>query len=395
MKSAPCLFFFLLALCAACSDDDVLPDSTVDASAADAAVEASVADAAAEAAPPDLAADTLPLTPRCVAYYDKALAAKAPRAAAWCKGGAVMRWTNAKLSKPVELFYRCAGKPTDPAVYLQHGWPTSSFDFEELFAGLSTDRYVCALDTPGYGFADKPDGYPYSMLEDGEIVEAFIRDVMKVKQVALVSHDKGDSVALELLHRYVTKPPGFKLESFTMMNGSIYLPKAAISNFQKLLLSPATGPGMAKNLTGGLLAAALGAAAYIPPLDAAGVAELASVFDFDSGTDRLHQTIQYLNERSVYEDKRWLAALGKSTVPVTLIWGEKDPVAVPAVADYVWTNVLAKRSAPASYWRVPCASHYVQNDRPKEVLAILRGEALPTHTETTCLKTYLYKQRKP
>jgi pimeloyl-ACP methyl ester carboxylesterase len=306
-----------------------------------------------------------------------------------------MLWKNSTWPQPIELFYRCAGDPSDPAIYLQHGWPTSSFDFEELFSGLSADHYVCALDTPGYGFSDKPDGYPYSMLEDGEIVETFIRDVMQVKEVALVSHDKGDSVALELLHRYLSTPPGFELKSFTMMNGSIYLPEAAISDFQTKLLSPSTGPQLAQSLTGTLLATALGASTYSPPLDAAGVAELASIFDFDDGTDRLHQTIQYLQERSVHEDTRWLAALGNSTVPVTLIWGEKDPVAVPAVADYVWSNVLATRPAPASYWRVPCGNHYVQNDRPQEILAILLGKALPPHTETTCDKTHLYQQQNP
>jgi hypothetical protein len=30
-----------------------------------------------------------------------------------------------------------------------HGYPTSSFDFMELFDLLSMDYYVCAIDTPG------------------------------------------------------------------------------------------------------------------------------------------------------------------------------------------------------------------------------------------------------
>ena len=334
-----------------------------------------------------------PITPRCVAYYTAELAAKAPKAAAWCKGGAVMRWKHRGWLTPIDLFYRCGGKRSDPAVYLQHGWPTSGFDFHKIFDDLSTDHYVCALDMPGYGFSDKPDGYSYSLLDDGEIVESFIRDVMKVKDVSIVSHDRGDSVALELLHRYLADPPGFALKRLVMMNGSIYLPKAAISAFQKALLSTSTGPEMAKNMTSEVLAGSLGMTTFSPTLTLAERYDLASVFDFDKGTDRLHQTIQYLHERAVHEEKRWLAALGKSRMPVTLIWGELDRVSIPAVADHVWDKVLAARPAPATYWRVPCGNHYVQHDRHAEVLAILRGEELPEHTEIRCARTNLYRKR--
>jgi pimeloyl-ACP methyl ester carboxylesterase len=86
-----------------------------------------------------------------------------------------------------------------------------------------------------------------------------------------------------------------------------------------------------------------------------------------------------------------LAALAESRVPTTLIWGELDPVAVPAVADYVWNEVLARRPAPAAYWRVPCGNHYVQNDRPAEVLAIVRGEALPAQPDSQCSAAYLFR----
>ena len=334
-----------------------------------------------------------PPTPRCASYYDQALKAKAPQAAAWCNSGRVMRWNSSKWSKTIDLFYRCAGERSRPAIYLQHGWPTSSFDFQEIFTSLATDHFVCALDMPGYGFADKPDGYPYSLLEDGAIVETFIRDVMKASEVTIVAHDRGDSVSLELLHRYLAKAPGFKIKQFTLSNGSVHLPSAQISSFQKMLLSKSTGPSMARTLTGATLAAAMGVSTFSPPLSKADMDELASVFDFDDGTDRLHETIQYLNERATYEEKRWLAALGKSRMPVTLIWGELDPVAVTAVADHVWDKVLATRPATAHYWRAPCANHYIQNDRPAEVLAILRGKGLPPHKETKCKKTYLHRKR--
>jgi pimeloyl-ACP methyl ester carboxylesterase len=332
-----------------------------------------------------------PGPPRCVSYYDETLANEAPNAAIWCQEGAVMTWQSTDWPSPVELFYHCEGEPSAPALYMQHGWPTSSFDFQELSAALSSDFFVCALDTPGYGFSDKPDGYPYSMLEDAEIVETFIETIMEVDEVLLLAHDKGDSVGLELLHRYVNGSASFELTGCVMLNGSIHLEQAELSPFQTALLDPVGGPSIAEELDGTSLAALLSESVYSPSLSAIEMADLASVFDFDDGTDRLHQTIQYLEERRIYEDERWLAALAESRVPTTLIWAELDPVAVPAVADYVWDEVLASRPAPADYWRVPCGNHYVQNDRPQEVLAIVRGEPVPTDEDSECAPAFLLR----
>lgn len=329
--------------------------------------------------------------PRCISYYDESLIDQAPNAARWCREGAVMTWKSADWPSPIELFYHCEGEPSDPAIYLQHGWPTSSFDFQELSAALSSDYYVCALDTPGYGFSDKPDGYPYSILEDGEIVQTFIEDIMEADEVLLLTHDKGDSVGLELLHRYVNGSADFVLTRFIILNGSVRLDQAQISTFQTALLDLESGPGIVDQITGDSLASLLGVSVYSPPLTDTEVADLASVFDFDNGTAVLHQTIQYLAERSIYENDRWLKALADSIVPTTLIWGELDPVAVPAVADYVWNEVLSTRPAPAEYWRVPCGNHYIQNDRTQDVLAIVRNEELPSHRDGQCEESRLYR----
>ncbi|MFT7288994.1 MAG: hypothetical protein ACI87W_003119 [Halieaceae bacterium] len=42
------------------------------------------------------------------------------------------------------------------------------------------------------------------------------------------------------------------------------------------------------------------------------------------------------------------------------------------IADFVWENHLRNRKAAASYWRLPCASHYPQNDQPKIIAQLLR-----------------------
>ena len=302
----------------------------------------------------------------CEAYYEE----EEPTAArAWCSAGSSFEFDG------LEIFYVCLGDPTAPFIYLNHGWPTSSYDFAEIMVDLAEDYRVCALDTPGYGFSDKPtSGYRYSIFKDARIVEYFLTEVVRATELVLLTHDKGDSVGLEVLYRYLAENPGYRIQHHFILNGSIYLAEAEISGFQEALLDPVTGPPLADAITGPQLALLIGVGTFTPALTPREQLALATVFDYQDGTGVLDQTIKYLNERARFEEVRWLDALGRSDVPTTLIWGELDGVATTDVADYVWCAELVDRAAPARYWRVPAGNHYVQNDRPTEVAGIVRSE---------------------
>jgi hypothetical protein len=45
----------------------------------------------------------------------------------------------------------------------------------------------------------------------------------------------------------------------------------------------------------------------------------------------------------------------------------------------VWTNYLENREAPAAYWRIPCADHYLQVDDPRLIADILRATLAEDH----------------
>src|SRR6185312_11853351 len=68
-------------------------------------------------------------------------------------------------------------------VLLVHGWPTSSIDWFEVAEQLSGRFRVCALDFPGYGFSDKPQGWGYSLARDAELLEFYLGDVIGGVQV--------------------------------------------------------------------------------------------------------------------------------------------------------------------------------------------------------------------
>jgi pimeloyl-ACP methyl ester carboxylesterase len=298
-------------------------------------------------------------------------------AAAWSAAGRYFFWKSTLRENaafgPVKIFNIRLGDRRNPAILVIHGYPTSSWDFMALAVELSRDFYVCALDTPGYGFSDKPrNGWRYSIFDDARLVDYFVRASPSLSRFTLVTHDKGDSVGLALLQKYQeydSKP--YAIDHHVITNGSIWLPLARLSVGQKALLAPRAGPALARLLTPNLLARVLSKHLYRPPLGAAEAAALASIFAYQDGTKIEHELIRYLDERKLNE-ARWLEALRVSDIPTTLVWGEKDPIAPVAVADYVWIHYLETRPAAATYWRIPSASHYLQHDQPEILAAIIR-----------------------
>ncbi len=293
----------------------------------------------------------------------------------WRTSGEYFTWQSPQ-GHDVKIFYVCTGDTAKPAILMLHGFPTSSFDYYPLIEKLRPDFRICTFDFPGYGLSDKPaTGYRYSVREDAEITRHFVLNIAKFNQFALVSHDRGDSVALAFLELNEKSDSGFRITHQFITNGNIYLPLAKLMEFQERLLDPSTSAAAAKQATPPLFAAKLGASLYTPPLKPSDpeVHALASFFAFQSGTDILPTTIQYLNERKQFEDE-WLQALSRSSIPVTVAWGIHDMAAPVRVADYAWNTVLEPRKAPADFWLMPCSNHYVQHDQPGELARIVRLE---------------------
>ncbi len=201
--------------------------------------------------------------------------------------------------------------------------------------------YVCALDTPGYGFSDKPlDGYDYSIFDDARLVDEYIREVAGLEEFTLLTHDKGDSVGLALLQiyqAYEAKP--YTIKHHFITNGNIYLPLAQLTTAQKVLLNPISGPLISSILSGDRFSQGLADLAFATTIPQSEIDAYASILDYQDGSRVQHEIIEYLNERAENE-VGWLEGLAKSEIPTTLIWGEQDAIAPVAVPDYVWANYL-------------------------------------------------------
>ncbi len=284
------------------------------------------------------------------------------RAEDWRARGEYFSWRPDEAdADPVEVFHLEAGDPDAAPLLLVHGFPTSSIDWYEVVDRLAERFRVCALDFPGYGFSDKPVGWGYSLERDARLLEHYLAEVVGAESAIVVAHDRGDSVALIL----ATGAPAVRVEHLCLSNGNIFLPLSNLTMAQRVMLDPKTGPEMLKGATADALAQGMGAATFFPPrgADDPAIQALAETFAHQDGVRVIHETIQYLVERSA-DEERWLEALAASDVPTTLIWGLNDTVSPPRVASWVWNQHLMLKPGRNSLYFISDAGHYLQEDRP-------------------------------
>lgn len=82
-----------------------------------------------------------------------------------------------------------------PAVILLHGNPTWSFYYRRLIAALSPTHRVIAPDHIGCGLSDKPQRYPYRLVNHIENLGLLVRH-LGIEEADMVVHDWGGAIGL-------------------------------------------------------------------------------------------------------------------------------------------------------------------------------------------------------
>jgi pimeloyl-ACP methyl ester carboxylesterase len=302
-----------------------------------------------------------------------------PRADDWRSRGRHFSWRPAhEDASAVEIFHVELGDPDAPVLLLIHGWPTSSIDWFAVAGPLSARFRVCALDFPGYGFSDKPQGWGYSLSRDEELIEFYLSEVIGAEAGVIVAHDRGDSVALLHAARCAGGRSATRLEHLVLSNGNIFLPLSNLTQAQRLILDAKSWSQLSATVTPTVLAAGMGAATFTPPRRAGDpdVEALTAIFAYNDGIRVLHEGIQYLVERSK-DEQAWLTALAGAAFPVTVIWGLYDTVSPPRVASYVWNEYLMLKPGGNRLYFIPDANHYLQVDRPDAFVTVLHHALEP------------------
>jgi pimeloyl-ACP methyl ester carboxylesterase len=225
-----------------------------------------------------------------------------------------------------EIFYRESG--AGEALVLIHGFPTASWDWQAVWGGLVSRFRVIAPDMIGFGFSAKPQDYDYGINDQATLVEGLLAE-RGVSEVHVLAHDYGDTVAQELLARFIQRQSGagtgLRLRSVCFLNGGLFPETHRPRPVQRLLISP-LGPLLARLM--GEPAFRRSFTAVFGPRTQPSPDELHAFWQLVQTNDGLRnfpKLIRYMDERREHRE-RWVGALQKARIPMRVINGPLDPV---------------------------------------------------------------------
>ncbi|MCB1609021.1 MAG: alpha/beta hydrolase [Xanthomonadales bacterium] len=222
------------------------------------------------------------------------------------------------------IFTIDTGAADRETILLIHGFPTSSWDWQPLWADLGKQYRLVALDMLGFGLSDKPNRRQYTIHRQADLVEALV-EALGLQQFHVLAHDYGDTVAQELLARQNEGNGAGEWLSACFLNGGLFPETHRALLTQKLLLSPL---GWLVNRLAGRgtfnrsFSKVFGARSKP---SAAELDQFWALINVNQGKHVFHNLITYMDDRLQHRE-RWVAALLEARMPLALINGSADPV---------------------------------------------------------------------
>jgi pimeloyl-ACP methyl ester carboxylesterase len=251
--------------------------------------------------------------------------------------------------------------PTETMVIL-HGYPTSSYDYYKVLPELSKHYRVIVHDHLGFGFSDKPLNYSYSLLDQADLALQLWQQ-LGVKKVHLLAHDYGTSVATEIIARNNNNELTIEIENLTLCNGSMHIELSQLRTIQKLLKNKWLGKYVAKLTTYAIFSKNL-RNVYFDKTKVSNneLKDMWMQLEYNEGRKVIHKLSQYINERYTYWN-RWIGALKETNLQTNIVWAKNDPVAVPAIARLIATEISNNKL----FW-IENTGHFPMLENPDEWL---------------------------
>ena len=268
-----------------------------------------------------------------------------------------------------QIWYHDQGPKTDDAVFIVHGYPGSSWDWQDVVARIGPDTRTVVMDMRGFGLSEKPlDGTfqeKYTLQLQSDLYEALARH-LGLTSVLLVAHDMGQSVGLELMARFEEGRTPFRIRHAILLDGSTLVDMIQPTPFQvEALNKPAVA--LPEDMAWDDIMKAPAPEAYSKESQArADFNELitcqAHQIYVNHGSRTIGSIVHYLKERKETFDRWSRTFFTFSHAPLTLIWGVQDPVAVVAMADRV------KKERPVTdLYKYPDCGHWPSIEWPDRI----------------------------
>jgi pimeloyl-ACP methyl ester carboxylesterase len=259
-----------------------------------------------------------------------------------------------------------------PDLLLVHGFPSTSHDWAAVLPALARHYRVTCFDQLGFGFSDKPVDASYSLLDQGRRAGELAR-LLGITDAAVVGHDMGLTVAVEMLCRHEAGELGFRMRALVLCNGSHLVELANITPFQHAIMTDDGAEAFAASFDPEAFAASFrfvwADPTRTPAVDVRAIPYWLAAGD---GLRVLSRIARYNLERRWYAD-RWRPILGQTKVPIGVVWGDRDPIAVIEIgrrlAEMAHTDLAV----------LDGVGHYPQlEDPPRWAAAVLKALAPAT-----------------
>jgi haloalkane dehalogenase len=251
------------------------------------------------------------------------------------------------------LAYREAGRASDPAVLLVHGYPESSYMWQHTLPMLADAGWrALAPDLPGYG--DSEPGASGSWESHVEALERFVA-ALELGPVALVTHDWGVTIGL----RWACDHPG-AASALVISDGGFFADRRW-HELANLMRTPVEGEKLIDAYTREGFYAALRAVST-------GMSDAALEQYWKAFADRQRRLAQLELYRSGDFEKltAYEGHLAALALPALIVWGREDPFAGVAMAE----RFNAELSG-SELLIVDGAGHFVWDDQPERAGAAL------------------------
>lgn len=248
--------------------------------------------------------------------------------------------------------------PTNEAILLIHGWPTSSHLYRKMVAPLAEHHRVIAIDLPGFGQSDKDPTASFSFNYHTRILDAFC-EALNLEKVHIVVHDLGGPIGLW----WAFQQPE-RIASYVLLNTLVF---REFSWAVKLFVSMTLVPGIRNWLSGpkGIRFAMRLGLVDKSKLTPESLAAYQAPFKTKAARKALLKSASRLHMNGF---KTIAAEVAKITQPTCLIYGEADKI-LPDVAK---TMSRVEALVPqATKHGIPHCGHFLQEEDPEAILKIL------------------------
>lgn len=259
-------------------------------------------------------------------------------------------------------FFSSEDQVPSKTMVVLHGYPTSSYDYYKVLPELSKHYRVIIHDHLGFGFSDKPLDYSYSLLDQADLALQLWQQ-LGVKKAHLLAHDYGTSVATEIIARNNNHELTIEIEKLTLCNGSMHIELSQLRTIQKLLKNKWLGKYVAKLTTYAIFSKNL-RNVYFDKTKVSNneLKDMWMQLEYNKGRKVIHKSSQYINERYTYWN-RWIGALKETNLQTNIVWAKNDPVAVPAIARLIATEISNNKL----FW-IENTGHFPMLENPDEWL---------------------------